>query len=459
MNFVLRGRHEERHTGNVRPGSARIERPVTGGAHANDASGVLRNLAGDRLATDTFDLPSTSSSTVYEDADVVIGNVSDARHESTNVAVVIGTRPEAIKLAPVCRLLHERGASISVVLTGQHRELVDELLGPLDITKFVHADLEVMKPRQDLSALASCLFDRLGSYLAKTQPDALVVQGDTTSALCGAIAAFHEKVPVAHVEAGLRSGNLGDPFPEELNRQMISRAAHWQFAPTETAAENLRDEGIDPGRIHIVGNTVVDSLEWVLCKGIGTSAFATNGMAARKPKALRVLVTLHRRETRGVALRALAEAIARMATAHGVEIVFPVHPSPDVRDEVMPALGTASGVHLREPLGYFDFLATLAEADLAISDSGGVQEEAPTFGTPVLVVRETTERPEAIAAGCALLAGTDPIRLESLVAELVAHPERRARMSGGVNPFGDGHAAERIADVMLDDVCSTAVVS
>lgn len=368
---------------------------------------------------------------------------SNGRDLGRRVAVVIGTRPEAIKLAPVCRSLVSRGAEVAVVLTGQHRELVDELLGPLEIVEYVDADLEVMKPRQDLSALASMLLERLGTYLVKTQPDAVVVQGDTTSALCGALAAFHERLPVAHVEAGLRSGDITDPFPEELNRQLIARATRWQFAPTYNACENLEREGVDRDHVHLVGNTVVDSLQWVLRRGIGSSGFSS--MA----NPLKILVTLHRRETRGAALRAIAEAIAHIAYVHDAEVCFPIHPSPDVRDAVVPVLAGASLVKLCEPLGYFDFLATLAEADLAISDSGGVQEEAPTLGTPVLVVRDTTERPEAIAAGCAALVGTDPSRLEQMASDLIEHPDRRTRMASMANPFGDGHAAERIADRLL----------
>lgn len=411
---------------------------TSGSSRANDA---------DRYETNHPSLGANSPrlNSLSERSSMVVNE----RKHAPNVAVVIGTRPEAIKLAPVCRALHARGADVAVVLTGQHRELVDELLVPLEITKFVQADLEVMKPRQDLSGLAAALLERLGSYLVKTQPDAIVVQGDTTSALCGAIASFHERIPVAHVEAGLRSGNLADPFPEELNRQLITRVARWQFAPTSTAMRNLEREDVDPERVQVVGNTVVDSLQWVLRRGIGTSAFSPTSNATK------ILVTLHRRDTRGAALEALAESIGRLAQDNDAEVVFPVHPSPAVRDAVVPVLGEVSSVRLREPLGYFDFLATLAHADLAISDSGGVQEEAPTLGTPVLVVRETTERPEAIDAGCAILVGTNPYRLESLVADLLANPVRRARMGSRANPFGDGHAAEHIAERILADLTTT----
>jgi UDP-N-acetylglucosamine 2-epimerase (non-hydrolysing) len=365
------------------------------------------------------------------------------------IAIAVGTRPEVIKLAPVCRALDAKGVEVTVVLTGQHRELVDDLLAPLEITGFVDADLDVMQPRQDLSLLAAYLLQGLGAYLAKTKPDALVVQGDTTSALCGALAAFHAHIPVAHVEAGLRSETLDNPFPEELNRQMISRIGRWQFAPTSLSYENLAREGIGAERAELVGNTVVDSLHWVLERRLGTSAFSPQ--RARR----RVLVTLHRRETRGAALAAIAASIAEIARVSDAEVVFPIHPSPEVREAVRPVLETHAHVRLCEPLSYFDFLATLADADLAISDSGGVQEEAPTLRTPVLVVRETTERREAIDAGCARLVGTDPTSVQRVALEVLGDDAQLAAMVATSNPFGDGHAAERIADRLLADLVTT----
>ena len=362
------------------------------------------------------------------------------------IAVAVGTRPEVIKLAPVCRALEAKGAEVSVVLTGQHRELVNDLLSPLEITRLVDADLDVMQPRQDLSLLAAYLLQGLGAYLAKSKPDALIVQGDTTSAFCGALAAFHERIPVAHVEAGLRSGALENPFPEELNRQLISRIGRWQFAPTARSYEHLTREGIGAERAELVGNTVVDSLHWVLQRRLGTSAFSSPGSRRR------VLVTLHRRETRGAALTAIASSIAQIARVSDAEVVFPIHPSPAVREAVHPVLGTQAHVRVCEPLSYFDFVATLADADLAISDSGGVQEEAPTLKTPVLVVRETTERSEALDAGCAILVGTDPTRLQRVALELLGDDGRLAAMAATSNPFGDGHAAERIADRLFADL-------
>ena len=368
--------------------------------------------------------------------------------DAPRIAVVIGTRPEVIKLAPVCRALAVEGAEVAIVLTGQHRELVDDLLAPLEIASYVEADLDVMKPRQRLNSIASASLEGLGGYLAESRPDAVVVQGDTTSAFCGALAAFNEHIPVAHVEAGLRSGTLAEPFPEELNRQLISRVSRWQFAPTRRAGENLEKEDIAGSRIAVVGNTVVDSLQWVIRRGLGKSAF-TSG-----EERLRFLVTLHRRETRGDRLRRLAAAICRSARRAGAEVVVPVHPSPDVRDAVLPVLAEEAHVKVCEPLDYFDFIATLADADLAISDSGGVQEEAPTLRTPVLVVRNTTERPEAVEAGCARLVGTNPRDLEGVVSELAENDARRAAMTAIANPFGDGHAAERLSRRIVRDLAA-----
>ena len=378
------------------------------------------------------------------------GDPGAQRRPGARVAVVIGTRPEAIKLAPVCWAFEEIGVGVAVVLTGQHRELVDELLGPLEIAHLVDENLDVMRHRQRLNVLAGATIDGLGEYFWRTRPDAVVVQGDTTSAFCGSLAAFYEQIPVAHVEAGLRSGELHDPFPEELNRQLIGRMSAWQFVPTVRAGENLVREAIPGERIELIGNTVIDAMEWVVGKELGTSAFSGRVSGPH------VLVTLHRRETRGARLRAVAEAIGRSARKLGAEVVFPVHPSPDVRDAVLPVLEAYPEVQVCEPLGYFDFIATLAHADLAVSDSGGVQEEAPSLRTPVLVVRNTTERPEAIEAGCALLVGTDPHELERTIVELFEDGGRRTAMTATANPFGDGFAAKRLARRVLDDLGSVA---
>jgi UDP-N-acetylglucosamine 2-epimerase (non-hydrolysing) len=354
------------------------------------------------------------------------------------VAVVFGTRPECIKLAPVIRELISRGHPPVVINTGQHRELLDPLPRRLGITTSV--DLDVMRDNQPLSGLTARLADSLGEALRKLRPEAVIVQGDTTTALCGALAAFYERMPVAHVEAGLRSGVADDPFPEELNRRMVSQLARWHFAPTARAAAALGAEGIDSSNIELTGNTVIDNLFWMVEQDLGRSAFTTSGGVRR------ILVTLHRRENQGYRMRGVAEVLRRLAGRGDVEIVLPLHRSPSVREVLVPALGGQPGVTLVEALDYPDFTATLAASDLVITDSGGVQEEAPSLGKPVLVARDTTERPEAIEAGAARLTGTDVGALYDAAAGLLDDGERYAAMASVINPFGDGKAAGRVVD-------------
>lgn len=361
----------------------------------------------------------------------------------TYVAVVFGTRPEAIKLAPVIRALRDRPRIDTVVInTGQHRELLDPLLPLLDVTADV--DLDVMREHQPLSGLTARLMDSLGQALRKHRPDAVVVQGDTTSALCGAVAGFYERVPVAHVEAGLRSGVVDNPFPEELNRRLIAPATHWHFAPTIRAAEALRAEGVREDAIRITGNTVIDNLLWTLDRAAGRSAFRSGPGACH-----RILVTLHRRENQGVAMRGMATALRELADRGDIEIVLPLHRNPSTRDVLVPALRDHPGITLTEALDYVDFAATLAACDLVLTDSGGVQEEAPTLGKPVLVLRTTTERPEAIQAGAALLIGTDPDTIRKHTEELLDDRAIYDRMAKVANPFGDGNAATRIVETIL----------
>lgn len=370
------------------------------------------------------------------------------------VAVVFGTRPEAIKLAPVIRELRERGQAPVIVNTGQHRELLDPLLRRLAITTTV--DLDVMRDNQPLSGLTARLADGLGGALRKFRPDAVIVQGDTTTALCGALAAFYDRIPVAHVEAGLRSGVLDDPFPEELNRRLVSQLTRWHFAPTARAARALTNEGIDVSTIELTGNTVIDNLFWVVEQGLGRSAFTTampagDGTEGRAG-VRRILVTLHRRENQGYRMRGVADVLRRLAGRGDVEIVLPLHRSPSVREVLVPALGGQPGITLVEALDYPDFAATLATCDLVITDSGGVQEEAPSLGKPVLVARDTTERPEAIEAGAARLVGTDVAALSEAASALLDDPELYASMASVVNPFGDGKAAARIVSRLCADL-------
>jgi UDP-N-acetylglucosamine 2-epimerase (non-hydrolysing) len=359
----------------------------------------------------------------------------------SEMAIIFGTRPEAIKLAPVIRELRARGHAPVIVNTGQHRELLDPLLRRLSISTSVN--LDVMRDNQPLSGLTARLSDSLGEALRKIRPGAVIVQGDTTTALCGALAAFYERIPVAHVEAGLRSGVLDDPFPEELNRRLVSQLTRWHFAPTVRARDALHSEGIDG--VELTGNTVIDNLFWVVEQGFGQSAFTSVGRR-------RILVTLHRRENQGYRMGGVAEVLRRLAGRGDVEIVLPLHKSPSVREVLVPALGGQPGITLVEALEYPDFTATLAACDLVITDSGGVQEEAPSLGKPVLVARDTTERPEAIEAGAARLIGTDVAALFDAATALLDDAELYASMASVVNPFGDGKAAGRIATRLCGDL-------
>jgi UDP-N-acetylglucosamine 2-epimerase (non-hydrolysing) len=359
--------------------------------------------------------------------------------------VIFGTRPEAIKLAPVIRELQARGHAPVVINTGQHRELLDPLLRKMSIT--ATANLDAMRDNQPLSGLTARLSDSLGATLRKFRPDAVIVQGDTTTALCGALAAFYERIPVAHVEAGLRSGVFDDPFPEELNRRLVSQLTRWHFAPTRRAQEALRSEGVTD--VEVTGNTVIDNLFWIIEQGSGQSAFTSE---ARPGGMRRILVTLHRRENQGYRMGGVAEVLRRLAGRGDVEIVLPLHRSPSVREVLIPALGGQPGITLVEALDYPDFTATLAATDLVITDSGGVQEEAPSLGKPVLVARDTTERPEAIEAGAARLVGTDVAALFDAATALLDDADLYASMASVMNPFGDGKAAERIATRLFADL-------
>jgi UDP-N-acetylglucosamine 2-epimerase (non-hydrolysing) len=364
------------------------------------------------------------------------------------VAVVLGTRAEAVKLAPVVRAMRRTpGIRPLVVSTGQHRELLEQVLRPLGVRPDV--DLAVLEPGQPLPRLTARVVEQLGELLAERRPEAVIVQGDSTTAFGGALAAFSEGIPVGHVGAGLRTGLLSDPFPEEANRRLIAPLARWHLAPTTGAAANLIAEGIDASAVTVTGNTGIDALTWAADLQRGTSAF--RGRRAVDRAAPRLLVTLHRRENGGGRLRGLAEALCRLA-ADGADVVLPLHPSPAVREVLLPALA-GSEVRVVPSLGYLDFVATLADSTLVITDSGGVQEEAPSLGKPVLVVRDVTERPEGLAAGVARLIGTDPQVLLDECRTLLTDEHRYAAMSRRTNPYGDGHAAERV----VHTVCRSLV--
>ncbi len=356
--------------------------------------------------------------------------------------LVLGTRPEAIKLAPLARAMADSPLFEPVVVTtGQHREMLHQMLELLQVEARV--ELDVMRDRQELSKLTARLVDGLGDVVRAERPDLVVVQGDTTSALTGALAAFYEHVPVAHVEAGLRTGVLDNPFPEELNRRLIGRMARWHFAPTPRAAEHLTAEGVPAAEVFVTGNTVIDNLLWVLEQGAGRSVF--------RGELRRVLVTLHRRENQGDKMRAMGKALRRLADRGDVEIVLPLHKSPAVREALVPELTDHPNVRIVEPLGYADFSATLAGCDLVLTDSGGIQEEAPTLGKPALVLRTTTERPEAVEAGAARLVGTEPQVILDAAMRLLDDDEAYRRMAKAGNPFGDGLATERIVAQLAED--------
>jgi UDP-N-acetylglucosamine 2-epimerase (non-hydrolysing) len=358
------------------------------------------------------------------------------------VAVVLGTRPEAIKLAPVIRELERRdGVDTVVVSSGQHREMLDQMLGVFRIVPDV--DLGLMRDSQPLDELTADLVRGFSARFRDLRPDWVVVQGDTTTSFCAALAAFYEGIRVAHVEAGLRSGSIDAPFPEEANRRFVSVLARLHLCPTEQNAAGLIAEGAVPDDVLVTGNTVIDALLWAVEE------------ARRLPPPIprtrrrRIVVTLHRREIQGETMRRVCETIRETARRKDTEIVFPVHLSPAVREVVVPTLGGVEGVHLCEPLDYLSFVAVLDSCDLVLTDSGGVQEEAPALAKPVLVLRDTTERWEAVQAGVVRLTGTDPARVCRHVAELLDDPAAYAAMARGTSPYGDGRAAPRIVDALL----------
>ena len=350
-----------------------------------------------------------------------------------HVLVIVGTRPEAIKLAPVVRALRDGGwATVTVLDTGQHHELAGRALAAVDVP----ADVAIALTRTDhsLTELATELLRGIDGVLAGAGADAVVVQGDTTSALSGALAAFHRGIPVAHVEAGLRSGDPRTPFPEEANRRMIATLAEWHFAPTERARDNLLAEGIAPAAVTVSGNTIVDELQRTLALPGGEPPHAPG----RRP----MLVTLHRRESLGAPLAGVLRAVGRIADAHpDLDVWFPMHANPRVREPARAALGDHPRVTLVDAADYPVFLRRLRHADLVLTDSGGVTEEATELGVRTLVVRDRTERPEAVEAGVAGVVGTDEDALVAAAGEALALPPPPR----GSGVFGDGRASERIA--------------
>ncbi|RMB54072.1 UDP-N-acetylglucosamine 2-epimerase (non-hydrolysing) [Sphingomonas sp. PP-CE-3A-406] len=374
----------------------------------------------------------------------------------SKILVIFGTRPEAIKLFPVIRALAAiSGLTVRTCVTAQHRGLLDQVLAIADLAPDI--DLDLMEPGQTLDRLTARLLTGLGEVMDAERPDLVVVQGDTATAMTGALAAYYRKVPVAHVEAGLRSGDIYQPWPEEVNRRIVAPIAALHFAPTDTAAEALRRETIAADTIHVTGNTVIDALHWTADRVAADPSLAAglDDIALRFAGKRLILVTTHRRENFGDGMAAIARAIGRIAAREDVAVLFPVHPNPNVVSVMDSVLGDRANVARIEPLDYPHFVRALGMADIVLTDSGGVQEEAPALGKPVLVMRETTERPEGIAAGTAKLIGTDEDRIVTEIFTLLDDPTAHAAMARAHNPFGDGHAAARIADVIARTLART----
>jgi UDP-N-acetylglucosamine 2-epimerase (non-hydrolysing) len=359
---------------------------------------------------------------------------------------IFGTRPEAIKMAPVLKQL---GTSLSVesivCITAQHREMLDQVLELFNINP--DYDLDIMKPAQPLNEMTASVFQGLGPVIEEVKPDWVLVQGDTTTVMSAALLAYYNRVKVGHVEAGLRTGDKYQPFPEEINRRVLGAVADLHFAPTEWAQGNLLKESVPKEKIVVTGNTVIDALNAMLARPSDLSEGPLAGLSDETV----ILVTAHRRENFGEPLERIFEALRQIAQHYEdrVHLVYPVHLNPMVQEPAKKMLSDLPNIHLIEPLAYLPMAHLIKRAHIILTDSGGIQEEAPGLGTPVLVLRERTERPEAIDAGTAILVGTDTERIVSETRRLMDDPHAYAAMSTAANPFGDGHAAERIVEALL----------
>jgi UDP-N-acetylglucosamine 2-epimerase (non-hydrolysing) len=363
------------------------------------------------------------------------------------VLSVFGTRPEAIKMAPVVlRLAAHPGFDARVCVTAQHRSMLDSVLADFAIRP--DFDLDVMRERQTLCGIAARVLDGLQAVLDSFRPERVLVHGDTTTTLAASLAAFYNRIPVGHVEAGLRTGDLEAPWPEEANRRVTAVVTDLHFAPTERAKRALLAEGVAEARILVTGNTVIDALLLARAK-LAASPALLRGLAERfaflRPDRRLLLVTGHRRESFGAGFESICRALAELARRHpDIEILYPVHLNPNVREPVFRILGGLPAVHLIEPVEYLPFVFLMDRAHLVVTDSGGIQEEAPSLGKPVLVMREVTERPEAVEAGTVRLVGTDFARIVEETSRLLADEVAWRRMATAVNPYGDGRAAARI---------------
>ena len=369
------------------------------------------------------------------------------------VLAVFGTRPEAIKMAPVVKeLARSPRLRVRICVTAQHRQMLDQVLELFGIAP--DHDLNLMKPNQTLDAVTAGVLSGIGGVLDEERPDLVLVHGDTTTTLAASLATFYRRLPLGHVEAGLRSGDLQSPWPEEMNRRVTTLATRFHFAPTPTSRDNLLREGVLPAHIHVTGNTVIDALLETVEKTRMPARQAE--LAARfdfiDPAKRLVLVTGHRRENFGAGFENICHALNDIARGHDVQIVYPVHPNPSVREPVERLLGGNPAIRLIDPLDYEPFVHLMDRAHLIVTDSGGVQEEAPSLGKPILVMRDTTERPEAVEAGTVVLVGTSRQRIAGEAGRLLTDPAHYARMAQAINPYGDGQAARRIRKAIEEEL-------
>jgi UDP-N-acetylglucosamine 2-epimerase (non-hydrolysing) len=373
-----------------------------------------------------------------------------------NIFVVFGTRPEAIKMAPVVKSLQDHPEiETTVCVTAQHRKMLDQVLDLFDIKPAI--DLNLMQANQDLADVTSRALVGLRDCFRDIKPDAILVHGDTTTALAAAMAGFYSGIPIGHVEAGLRTHDVQSPFPEEFNRQVISKIARWHFAPTLSSRNNLIAEDVDSTHIYVTGNTVIDALHWTLerleiqnCADHPSSSLLDQLLPFNWRNNRFILMTGHRRENFGSGFIHICDAIRDLAQRYpDVRVIYPVHLNPNVREPVLARLGDLHNVHLLDPLQYEPFCLLLKHCYFVLTDSGGIQEEAPSLGKPVLVMRQTTERPEAVEAGTVELVGTDINHIISACTRLIDDAAHYKKMSEAINPYGDGQAARRIADIML----------
>ncbi|WP_298471748.1 UDP-N-acetylglucosamine 2-epimerase (non-hydrolyzing) [uncultured Erythrobacter sp.] len=365
--------------------------------------------------------------------------------------VTFGTRPEAIKMFPVVQALRKADRfDVRVAVTAQHREMLDQVMQMAGIEPDI--DLDLMQPGQSLDALSARIITRFGEALDAEKPDRVLVHGDTLTTMMATLACYFRRIPVGHVEAGLRSGDIYAPWPEEVNRKVTGAVADLHFAPTENAAAALRAENVPESAIHITGNTVIDALLAARAKIAADPSLAPaiTPLKQRFEGKRIIAVTAHRRENFGEGMKQIASALRQLASREDTALIYPMHPNPNVAEVMQPALSDIANVALIEPLDYLNFVAMMEAAEIVLTDSGGIQEEAPSLGKPVLVMRDTTERPEGITAGTALLTGANTAQIVSEVSRLLDNPAAYESMAKAHNPYGDGTASQQIADIIAE---------